>query len=120
MADALSVLPAVFLVPAAALRFCCTTAGSCVLVFGTDAGVFLHGLNAKEFGYMVEVGMPPMKALQSATTTNATVLGLADELGQLKEGYLADIVATNEDPIENISTLENVVFVMKEGVVYKN
>jgi imidazolonepropionase-like amidohydrolase len=90
------------------------------IAFGTDAGVFPHGLNAKEFGYMVEVGMPPMKALQSATTTNATVLGLADELGQLKEGYLADIVATNEDPIENISTLENVVFVMKEGVVYKN
>jgi imidazolonepropionase-like amidohydrolase len=90
------------------------------IAFGTDAGVFPHGLNAKEFGYMVEVGMPSMKALQSATTTNATVLGLADELGQLKEGYLADIVATNEDPIENISTLENVVFVMKEGVVYKN
>ena len=90
------------------------------IAFGTDAGVFPHGLNAKEFGYMVEVGMPPMKALQSATTTNATVLGLADELGQLKEGYLADIVATNEDPTENISTLENVVFVMKEGVVYKD
>ena len=90
------------------------------IAFGTDAGVFLHGLNAKEFGYMVEVGMPPMEALQSATITNAQVLGLSDELGQLKVGYLADIIATQNNPIDEISTLENVTFVMKEGVVYKN
>jgi len=90
------------------------------IAFGTDAGVFLHGLNAKEFGYMVEVGMSPMEALQSATITNAKVLGLADELGQLKAGYLADIVATKDNPVEEISTLENVIFVMKEGVVFKN
>ncbi|MDC1266059.1 amidohydrolase family protein [Flavobacteriaceae bacterium] len=90
------------------------------IAFGTDAGVFLHGLNAKEFGYMVEVGMSPMEALQSATITNAKVLGIADELGQLKAGYLADIVATKDNPVEEISTLENVIFVMKEGVVFKN
>ncbi len=90
------------------------------IAFGTDAGVFPHGLNAKEFGYMVDVGMPPMEALQSATITNAKVLGLSEELGQLKEGYLADIVATNDDPTKNIATLEHVTFVMKEGVIYKN
>ncbi|MDA7728373.1 amidohydrolase family protein, partial [Flavobacteriaceae bacterium] len=90
------------------------------IAFGTDAGVFLHGLNAKEFGYMVEVGMSPIEALQSATITNAKVLGLADELGQLKAGYIADIVATKDNPVEEISTLENVIFVMKEGVVFKN
>jgi len=90
------------------------------IAFGTDAGVFPHGLNAKEFGYMVEVGMPPMAALQSATLTNAKVLGLSNELGQLKAGYLADIVATSDDPTTNIATLERVTFVMKEGVVYKN
>ena len=90
------------------------------IAFGTDAGVFIHGLNAKEFGYMVEVGMPPMEALQSATITNAQVLGLSDELGQLKVGYLADIIATQDNPIDEVSTLENVTFVMKEGVVYKN
>ena len=90
------------------------------IAFGTDAGVFPHGLNAKEFGYMVEVGMSPIEALQSATITNAQVLGLSDELGQLKVGYLADIIATQDNPIDEVSTLENVTFVMKEGVVYKN
>ena len=69
---------------------------------------------------MVDVGMHPMEALQSATITNAKVLGLSEELGQLKEGYLADIVATNDDPTKNIATLEHVTFVMKEGVIYKN
>lgn len=90
------------------------------IAFGTDAGVFPHGLNAKEFGYMVEVGMPVEEALKSATITNAELLGMGDELGQLKEGYLADIIAVDESPFKNISTLENVTFVMKEGQVYKN
>ncbi|MGB7394098.1 MAG: amidohydrolase family protein [Pricia sp.] len=89
------------------------------IAFGTDAGVFPHGLNAKEFGYMVEVGMPVMEALKSATVTNAELLGMSDQLGQLKQGFLADIVAVDENPEKNVSTLENVVFVMKDGVVYK-
>lgn len=89
------------------------------IAFGTDAGVFPHGLNAKEFGYMVEVGMPVEEALKSATITNAELLGMGDELGQLKEGYLADIIAVDESPFKNISTLENVTFVMKEGKVVK-
>ena len=90
------------------------------IAFGTDAGVFPHGKNAKEFAYMNEVGMPVMECLQSATITNANILGYADKLGQISPGFIADIVATNDDPTENISTLENVIFVMKNGIVYKD
>lgn len=90
------------------------------IAFGTDAGVFPHGQNAKEFGYMVEVGMSPMEALQSATLTNAKVLGLANELGQIKSNFIADIVATDTNPLEDISTMERISFVMKDGVIYKN
>lgn len=89
------------------------------IAFGTDAGVFLHGENAKEFGYMVEAGMPAIKALQSATITNAKILKMENDLGQLQVGFLADIIATNDNPIENIKTTENVVFVMKSGKIYK-
>ncbi len=90
------------------------------IAFGTDAGVFPHGENGKEFGYMVEAGMPAMETLQSATITNAKLLDMEGSLGVLKEGYIADIVAVNEDPTQNITTMENVVFVMKEGVIYKD
>ena len=89
------------------------------IAFGTDAGVFPHGLNAKEFGYMVEVGMPEMEAIQSATITNAKVLGLADQLGQIKTDYTADIVATDSNPVDDISAMERVDFVMKAGKIYK-
>jgi len=90
------------------------------IAFGTDAGVFQHGQNAKEFIYMTEAGMPMMKALQSATITNALLLDMDNKIGVLEAGYLADIIATNDDPIQNINTVTNVVFVMKEGVVYKS
>ncbi|PKA83322.1 imidazolonepropionase-like amidohydrolase [Ulvibacter sp. MAR_2010_11] len=90
------------------------------IAFGTDAGVFPHGENAKEFGYMVESGMTPMFTLQSATLTNAKLLDMENELGQLAVGFLADIVAVDADPTQDIKTMENVVFVMKEGVIYKN
>ncbi len=90
------------------------------IAFGTDAGVFPHGLNAKEFGYMVEVGMPAMEAIQSATVTNAKILGFGDQLGQIKPNYIADIVATDTNPLEDISAMERVQFVMKEGKIYKN
>ena len=90
------------------------------IAFGTDAGVFAHGKNAKEFGYMTEAGMPPMEAIQSATSVAATVLKMEDELGSLEKGKLADIIAVDENPLENISALEDVTFVMKEGVVCKD
>jgi imidazolonepropionase-like amidohydrolase len=89
------------------------------IAFGTDAGVFNHGENGKEFGYMVEAGMPAMETIQSATVTNAKILKMSTEIGQIKVGFLADIIAVNDDPTKNISTMENVVFVMKDGVVYK-
>ena len=89
------------------------------IVFGTDAGVFYHGDNGKEFGYMVEAGMPAMKAIQSATITPAIILKSENQSGQLNTGYFADIIAVNEDPTDNIKTMETVVFVMKEGKIYK-
>ncbi|MBT8304663.1 MAG: amidohydrolase family protein [Bacteroidia bacterium] len=89
------------------------------IAFGTDAGVFPHGENAKEFKYMVETGWSPMFSIQSATITNAKLLDMPNELGQIEAGFIADIVATDEDPTENISTTENVAFVMKEGKIYK-
>jgi imidazolonepropionase-like amidohydrolase len=89
------------------------------IAFGTDAGVFPHGENAKEFVYMVEAGWSPMFSLQSATLTNAMLLDMENQLGQIKEGYLADIIAVDEDPTLAISTMVNVTFVMKNGAVYK-
>jgi len=89
------------------------------IAFGTDAGVSPHGDNAKEFGFMVAAGMPVMEAIAAATVTNANLLGYADSLGQLKAGYTADIVAVNEHPEKNVTTLEQVIFVMKEGTVFK-
>lgn len=90
------------------------------IVFGTDAGVFPHGLNAREFGYMVEAGMPAMEAIVSATKTAAELLQIDDKLGTVSAGKLADIVAVKGDPLSNIKVLEDVQFVMKDGVVYKH
>lgn len=90
------------------------------IAFGTDAGVFKHGVNGKEFGFMVEAGMPAIETIQSATITNAMLLKMENEIGQVKKGFFADIIAVNEDPTMNIETMENVVFVMKNGVIYKN
>lgn len=89
------------------------------IAFGTDAGVFYHGDNAKEFGFMVEAGMPAIEAIQSATVTNAMLLSMPNDIGEIKNGFFADIIAVDEDPTNNIKTLENVVFVMKEGKIYK-
>jgi imidazolonepropionase-like amidohydrolase len=89
------------------------------IAFGTDAGVFPHGENGKEFNFMVEAGMPPMEAIKSATVTNAGILGMSDKIGILAAGMLADIVATDKNPLLNVKTLEKVSFVMKDGVVYK-
>ena len=90
------------------------------IAFGTDAGVFPHGENAKEFVFMNEGGMPVSEALQSATLINAKLLDKEDQLGQIQEGFLADIVATEENALENVNTLTEVTFVMKKGVIYKN
>lgn len=83
--------------------------------FGTDAGVFPHGQNAKEFGYMVEAGMPEVEAIRSATLTAAQILGEVDRLGQLKKGFWADMVAFEGDPLKDISLLERPAVVIKGG-----
>ena len=87
--------------------------------FGTDAGVYPHGDNAGEFVYWDEIGIPAEFSLRAATVTNAKLLNMEKLLGQIKKGFYADIIATNENPIEIISTLENIIFVMKDGKVYK-
>ena len=87
--------------------------------FGTDAGVFPHGDNAGEFVYWDEIGIPAEYSLRAATITNAKLLNMENLLGQIKKGFYADIIATNNSPHEDISTLKNVVFVMKDGKVYK-
>jgi len=89
------------------------------IAFGTDAGVFPHGENAKEFAYMVETGWSEMFSIQSATLTNAKVLDMEGKLGIIASGALADIIAVNDDPTKDITTLQDVIFVMKNGVIYK-
>jgi imidazolonepropionase-like amidohydrolase len=89
------------------------------VAFGTDAGVFKHGLNWLEFGYMIEAGMPPMEAIKAATIHAADLLGEKDKLGSIEAGKLADIVAVDGDPLKDPLVFGKVVFVMKDGVVYK-
>jgi imidazolonepropionase-like amidohydrolase len=87
--------------------------------FGTDSAVSPHGLNAREFGLMVSLGMSPAAALRSATSVDAALLGLSARLGTLEPGKLADIIAVPGNPLEDIKVTERVLFVMKEGAVVK-
>ncbi|HMI52490.1 MAG TPA: amidohydrolase family protein [Candidatus Saccharimonadales bacterium] len=87
---------------------------------GTDAAVYPHGRNTEEFHQMVDLGMKPIDALRAGTSADADLLGLADTLGSLEPGKLADVIAVPGDPVENIRQTEHVFFVMKEGVIYKN
>jgi imidazolonepropionase-like amidohydrolase len=88
------------------------------IIFGGDVGVFTHGENYRELELMVEYGMTPEKALESATSLNAHLFHLAN-LGQLKKGFLADIIAVEGDPTKTIESMRKVTFVMKDGVIYK-
>jgi imidazolonepropionase-like amidohydrolase len=89
------------------------------IAFGTDAGVYPHGDNAREFEYMVEAGMPPMEAIMAATRNAADLLDKSSILGTIQPGRYADLVAVDGDPLADIKLLTNVSFVMKEGNVYK-
>jgi imidazolonepropionase-like amidohydrolase len=89
------------------------------IAFGTDAGVFPHGENAREFGYMVEAGLSPMDALYAATIGAATLLGIESEVGTLEVGKQADLVATRRTPLVDVTELVRVIFVMRAGTVYK-
>ena len=90
------------------------------IAFGTDSGVSAHGDNWQEFILMTNAGMTNQDALKSATIETAKLLRVEDKLGQIKPGMLADIIAVQQNPVENISTVENVIFVMKDGVIYKD
>jgi imidazolonepropionase-like amidohydrolase len=89
------------------------------IAFGTDAGVFPHGENAHEFELMVQAGMPPLFAIQAATTHAAELLKHDKDFGSVGPGKFADVIAVSGNPLDNISLLKQVSFVMKEGVVYK-
>jgi imidazolonepropionase-like amidohydrolase len=89
------------------------------IAFGTDAAVYPHGNNAKEFVYMVEAGMPPMFVIQAATTHAAQLLKHEKDLGSIAPGKFADVIAVEGNPLEDITLLQKVKFVMREGKVYK-
>jgi imidazolonepropionase-like amidohydrolase len=89
------------------------------IAFGTDAGVYPHGNNAKQFAYMVQYGMTPIEAIQAATVNAAELLGWPGDVGAIESGMFADIIAVRGNPLEDIRELEDVRFVMKGGEVYK-
>ncbi len=89
------------------------------IAFGTDAGVFRHGLNWREFVYMIEAGMPALEAIKSATANAAELLGEKDKLGTIENGKLADIIAVDGNPLKDVNAFGRVVFVMKDGMIYK-
>ena len=88
--------------------------------FGTDAAVYPHGLNAREFAVMVKLGLTPLQAIQAATVNDADLLGWSDKIGVIEPNHYADIIAVDGDPLQDVTTLEHVKFVMKGGVVYKS
>ena len=90
------------------------------IAFGTDAGVFAHGKNWKEFVYMNEAGMPVLECIKAATVNAADLLGVSATLGTIEKGKLADIIAVDGDPVKDVNVMEKVSFVMKDGIVYKN
>src|SRR6476646_1793311 len=94
--------------------------GGAKMAFGTDAGVYPHGDNAKQFFYMVKFGMTPAQAIRAATSSAADLIGRAKDVGTLEAGKFADVIAVTDDPLQNVRALENVGFVMKGGVVAKD
>jgi imidazolonepropionase-like amidohydrolase len=90
------------------------------VAFGTDAGVYPHGDNARQFFYMVKYGLTPARAIRSATSDAAELLGRSKEVGRVAPGLLADLVAVASDPLEDIRALEKVGFVMKGGTIVKD
>lgn len=89
------------------------------IAYGTDAGVYPHGWNAKQFAHMVKWGLTPIQAIQAATVNAADLLGWNDKVGVIAPGAFADIIAVDGDPLKDVTELERVKFVMKGGVVYK-
>jgi imidazolonepropionase-like amidohydrolase len=90
------------------------------IAFGTDAAVYPHGLNAREFAVYVKLGLTPVQAIQTATVNAADLLGWSDRVGTIEAGKFADIIAVTGDPTKDMTVLERVGFVMKGGRVYKD
>jgi imidazolonepropionase-like amidohydrolase len=93
--------------------------GGVKIAFGTDSGVSKHGENGREFGYMVEAGMPAIEAILSATRNAADLLGASDRIGSIQKARFADIIAVDGNPLRDIGEMTRVRFVMKDGVVHK-
>ena len=107
-------------IPAARKNIAHAFASGVKVAFGTDAAVYPHGLNAHEFGVMVELGLTPLQAIQAATVNAADLLGWSGKVGSLEPGAWADIIAVDGDPLKDVTTLEKVKFVMKGGEVVRN
>ena len=86
---------------------------------GSDVGVFAHGTNERELAWMVRLGLTPVQALLAATSINANILGKQDQLGEIREEFLADMIAVSGDPVQDIGAVKNVTFVMKNGRIYR-
>ncbi len=110
---------ATYIAPRARESFGKAVAGGVKIALGSDAGVFPHGTQGREFVLMVEHGMKPMRAIVAGTSAAADLLGLGDEIGTLEAGRVADIVAVEGDPLKEISAMTRTVFVMKEGKVFR-
>jgi imidazolonepropionase-like amidohydrolase len=111
---------AAIIIPAAKKNMATAFKSGVRVALGTDAGVYPHGQNGGEFWAMVNLGMSPVEALRAGTVNAAELMGLADRIGSVAPGKLADMVAVKGDPMRDVALLKNVQFVMKEGVVYKD
>lgn len=117
--DGLRAEKALYIAPLMRRSFRMAVEAGVPIAFGTDAGVFPHGTNATEFALMVDNGMEPMGAIVAATGAAADLLGIADDVGTLEAGKRADVIAVQGDPLDDIKAMERVVFVMKDGDVFK-
>ena len=124
-ADSLHVPPFILakakeVMPAARKNLAHAFASGVKVAFGTDAAVYPHGLNAHEFAVMVKLGLSPLQSIQAATINAADLLGWSGKAGAIEPGKWADIIAVDGDPLQDVTTLEHVKFVMKGGDVVKN
>jgi imidazolonepropionase-like amidohydrolase len=124
-ADSLHVPPFILakakeVMPAARKNIAHAFASGVKVAFGTDAAVYPHGLNAHEFAVMVKLGLSPLQSIQAASINAADLLGWSGKVGAIEPGKWADIIAVEGDPLQDVTTLERVKFVMKGGAVVKN
>jgi imidazolonepropionase-like amidohydrolase len=124
-ADSLHVPPFILakakeVMPAARKNIAHAFASGVKVAFGTDAAVYPHGLNAHEFAVMVKLGLSPLQSIQAATINAADLLGWSNKVGAIEPEEWADIIAVDGDPLQGVTTLEHVKFVMKGGAVVKN